>query len=640
MNILKYIYTFILLIAVQQVSAQDDYSTKSQKAIKFYEAGKTEYRLGEFLGAEELMLKAIKIDSNFQEPYLVMAEMYWDQKLYEKAIAMYDKGMNINENLYPLGFSNMAKLQIKVGEYEGAKESFQRYLSLDTKNEKRIKEAERGIAVTEFAIAAVNNPVDFKPIRLSNNINSDDDEYWPTISADAQTLIFTRLVGSSGGFRIQEDFYVSSFDSITGWSRALDAGAPLNTPDNEGAQTISADGNFMVYTVCNRKGVIGRCDLYYSEKVGGVWSEPRNIDFPVNTKHKETQPSLSSDGRTLYFVSDRPGGKGKHDIWVSKQDVNGNWGIPENLGDSINTPGFESSPFIHHDNNTLYYSSNHHFGLGGFDIFYSRKNKEGKWTKATNIGYPINTYRDEIGLIINAKGNTAYYSSDIFGTSGKDIYQFELYEEARPAEVSYLKGKVYDSGNRKALKAGFELYDLADGSLVTQSYSDFRNGEFLVCLPTDRNYMLNVSKEGYLFYSENFSLEGVFHLEEPFYKDIPLKKIVAGRSIVLRNVFFETADFTLKPESKHELDKVVQFLNNNPTVRIEISGHTDNVGGEAYNQKLSEQRAQSVVNYIVSQGIDSNRMNSAGYGFSKSIESNETEEGRSKNRRTELKIIE
>jgi hypothetical protein len=325
---------------------------------------------------------------------------------------------------------------------------------------------------------------------------------------------------------------------------------------------------------------------------------------------------------------------------MSKLDINGKWSTPVNLGDKINTPGFESSPFIHHDNQTLYFSSNYHLGMGGFDLFYSRRDKEGKWQAASNLGSPINTQRDEIGLIINAKGNMAFYASDISSTTGKDIYQFELYEEARPIEVSYMKGKVYNGRTRQALKANFELYDLADGALVTSSFSDFRNGEFLICIPTDRNYMLNVSREGYLFYSENFSLEGVFHLDEPFKKNIPLKEILVGKSIVLRNVFFETDDFQLKPESKTELDKVVTLLRNNPELRVEISGHTDNQGGEEYNQELSEKRAASVVEYLIAEGIEDDRLVAKGYGFNVPIDTNETAEGRANNRRTELKVIE
>jgi outer membrane protein OmpA-like peptidoglycan-associated protein len=498
--------------------------------------------------------------------------------------------------------------------------------------------AKRGIEQSDFAINAVQHPVEFKPERLSKAINSEDDEYWPSLSADESTFVFTRLVGSALKAHPQEDFYQSFWkDSV--WTYAKNVGAPLNTYDNEGAQSLSANGMVMVYTVCNRRGVLGRCDLYISEKNGNKWTEPMNIGAPVNSAAKETQPSLSADGRTIYFASDKAGGKGGVDIWVTHQNEDGSWIVPENLGDSINTPGNEASPFIHPDNNTLYFSSDYLLGMGEYDIFYSRRNRSGKWGKSVNIGYPINTSNDEIGLIINAKGNMAYYSTTMNPGTGRDIYRFELYPKARPQEVSYFKGKVYDAVSKKMLQAGFELVNLADGQLTYKSFSDPVTGEFLLTIPTNNDYMLNVSKEGYLFYSENFSLEGIYHLEKPFTKNVPLQPIAAGKTIILKNIFFETDSYALKPESKLELNKIVEFLNKNATIKVEIGGHTDNVGSEQYNQTLSEKRAKSVVDYLISSGIAANRLVAKGYGFSKPIDTNDSGEGRANNRRTELTVI-
>ncbi len=634
-------YSLILVISIftNSLIGQKPYKTSSEKAIRFYEAGLNNYNGQNYAAAEEYLKDAIKIDEKFQNAYLVLAEVYWEQGKYEPAVDYYNMGLLIDPTFYPMGFLNKGTLEIKIARYEEALKSFQIFLELDTSKSKYTEQARRGVKQAKFAIWAMKHPVEFEPINLGPNINTKEDEYWPSLSADEKTLVFTRMVHDKDNRRhYQEDFYFST-KTDSGWTLAMDAGYPLNTPDNEGAQSISANGKFMVYTVCNREGVIGRCDIYYSVKKGNDWTFPQNIGPPINTIYKETQPSLSADGRTIYFASDRPGTRGGLDIWMSQQNENGSWQVPVNLGDSINTPGDEQSPFIHEDGKTLYFSSNYLTGMGGYDIFVARKNENGGWNHVENLGYPINTNEDEVGLIVNAQGDKAYFSSSRNKEYGKDLYEFTLYKKARPEEVSYLKGNVYDIISRQPLEAKFELYDLNNGSLVSESSSDPETGEFLLCLPTNKNYMLNVDKSGYLFYSDNFSLKGIFHLDKPFLKDVPMKPVKAGENIVLYNVFYETGSYQLKPESKYELDKVVRFMNANPGVHVEISGHTDNVGTASYNQTLSENRAHSVLNYLTEHGIDATRLSSKGYGLSKPIETNDTEEGRAKNRRTELTVV-
>jgi outer membrane protein OmpA-like peptidoglycan-associated protein len=641
---MKFPNRFILLIFFLTVSvnifSQQPYKTESKKAIEFYKDGLAGYNSQNYVFAEQDLKEAIKIDKNFQNAYFVLAEVYWDWGKYPLAIEYYAEGLKIDSTFYPRGYLNKGKLEMKTGLYVDAIKSFKTYLLVEPNNPKYKSQALQGIKQARFASYAVEHPVDFNPINLGPNVNSQFDEYWPSLSADGQTLVITRKVPSYNvgmGNQLQEDFYISKFEDGV-WKPMKNAGSPLNTPSNEGAQSISADGKMMVYTVCDKMGVIGRCDIYYSVRQGEMWSTPKNMGPPVNTASKETQPSLSADGRTIYFASDRPGGKGGSDIWVSTMNEDSTWQVPVNLGDSINTDKNEMSPFIHQDNNTLYFASESHPGMGGFDLFISRRDDNGNFTQVKNMGYPINTQADEFGLIVNSKGDKAYYSSDINKEYGKDIFQFDLYSEARPMEVSYLKGQVFDEKSRERLKAKFELYNLNDGKLVSRSESDERTGEFLICLPTNIDYMLNVERKGYLFYSDNFALKGVFHLEEPFLKNIPLKRIETGGSIVLKNIFYATDSYILLPESKYELDKVVKFLNTNTQIKVEISGHTDNIGTESYNQLLSENRAKSVVQYLTSQGIIIERLSYKGYGFMIPVDSNDTPEGRAKNRRTELKI--
>ncbi len=604
-----------------------------------YNRALQDYSARNFDMAERFLKEAIHADSAFIDAYMLLAQVAqdWGQPL--KAIDAYKKGLKINELYYPYGFIRLGQLQYEEAQYEDALDSYKHYLRLNTGIAKNDEKAKDGIVRCTFSIDAIRHPVDFKPENLGSNVNSTSDDYWPSLSTDEQTLVITRLIKSDDFFKkVQEDFFISQWIN-NGWSGAKNLGYPINTSDNEGAQTLSGDGRLMVFTACNRGDGLGRCDLYWSVRRGDKWSVPQNLGRPVNSASRETQPSITPDGRTLYFASDRPGGKGNHDIWVSYKDSADHWTVPENLGDSINSPGTEMSPFIHPDNQSLYFSSDGLIGLGGYDIFVSRRNKEGEWRKSANLGYPINTNRDEIGLIVNARGDKAYFASNIDRNQGRDIYSFDIPLQNRPLMTTYMKGRVIDAVTNSLLRARFELIDLENGKEFYKSYSDSLTGEFVVSIPVDHNYMLNVSRKGYLFYSENFSLKGIFHRDAPYLKDVPLQPIEIGKSIVLKNVFYETDSYALKKESEIELNKIVQFMKINPGIRIEISGYTDNVGETAYNQLLSENRAKTVANYLISSSVNAQRIVSRGYGMSNPVSSNDTEEGRAQNRRTELKII-
>jgi len=388
---------------------------------------------------------------------------------------------------------------------------------------------------------------------------------------------------------------------------------------------------------------MGSCDIYFSGNKGDSWSKPMNAGSNVNSYAWETQPSFSANGKTLFFVSNRSGGKGGTDLWQC--DLLGFtdkgmpiWSKPVNLGDSINTPGNENSPFIHADGKTLYFASDQWNGLGGYDIFFSRKVNNAYWTKPINIGYPINSFRDEQGLIVDAMGRNAYYSSDRPGSQRKDIYTFELYEEARPVPVTYIKGKVTDADSGEPLCSNVELIDLQDSTSYIKVESCWTPGEFLICLPLGKEYAFNVMKDGYLFYSENYKMRDITDYINPFILEIKLKKIETGNSVVLRNVFFKTDSYELLPESKAELNTLTDFLKNNPTIHIELEGHTDNMGSEAYNLNLSQARAKEVFNYLADKGIKQTRMSYKGFGYSKPISTNDTEEGKALNRRTEFRI--
>ena len=628
----------MIIICLIAADAQENYSTEKKSAIKAYHEGIKYLNVRQYEKAVTWFKKAVSADDHFIEAWLVLGQTFENAGQTENAVKAYHEGLAINPAFHPYSNIVLANLQFKLSRYEDALKSYQVFLNTGSKNQKYIKIASKGIERCLFAINAVRNPVPFNPQNLGPNINTTDDEYWPCLTADEKTLIFTRRIKDGTSYPgYQEDFYISNMEN-QGWSLAKNAGFPLNSALNEGAQTISADGRLMVFTACDREDGLGRCDLYFSRKTGDKWTFPENMGSPVNSSDYETQPSLSADGKTLYFASNRAGGFGDIDMYYSVMDEYNKWSVPVNLGEKINTPGRDWAPFIHPDNQTLYFASNEHIGLGGFDLFVSKKDSAGKWSTPVNLGYPINTGRDEFGLIINATGDRAYFASDKDSANGRDLYAFDLYPEARPGEVSYMKGKVYDSDTKEALGAKFELIDLKTNNIIEDASSDSLTGEFLVCIPANHDYLLNVSKLGYLFYSDNFSLNNIFQLDEPFYKDVPLQPIEVGKSVILRNIFFEFDSYVLKDESKIELNKLIHFLKTYPSVKIEVSGHTDNIGTAAYNETLSEQRARSVADYLIGASVDKQRIKYAGYGFRKPLASNETEEGRSLNRRTEVII--
>jgi outer membrane protein OmpA-like peptidoglycan-associated protein len=407
---------------------------------------------------------------------------------------------------------------------------------------------------------------------------------------------------------------------------------------NEGAQNISQDGKWLIFTGCNFPDGAGSCDLYFSYLGKDGWSEPQNLGYPINTAAWESAPSLSPDKRDLYFTSNRLGGFGGSDLYVSHLQPNGHWSNPENLGPAINTAGDEGSPFIHADNHSLYFTSNGHLGYGGDDLYLSRKDSTGKWGNAINLGYPINSIENEGSLIVAADGQTAYYASDRSDSrGGLDIYSFQLRKDIRPTRTLWVKGRVYDKKTGEGLPSAVELTDIETGEIMNLLRTD-KEGNYLVTLPVGRNYAFNVNRKGYLFYSDHFALSSS-QPDSTYQKDIPLQPIEANASIVLKNIFFETGEYQLKPESATELDQVVRLLMDNPSLKIEISGHTDNIGQDKDNLSLSLNRARSVVNYFIEKGIAANRLTYKGYGAQKPIAGNDTEEGRSQNRRTELKII-
>lgn len=623
---------FILLGLTNFAYAQKANSSSNKQAQKAYELASQSVSYKFYDKAVDQLKQAISFDGKFIAAHQQLGDVYRKLSDYKNAKLSYQKVLELDTEFLPLTYFGLGESELNTGDYANALKHLQKYATYPLQESSK-KLVEKLINDCRFSLEAIKNPVNFQPRNMGETINTKEQEYLPVLTADEQLLIFTRQANRN------EDFY-KSVQTDSSWSTAEPLSAAINTTIyNEGAQCISPDGMYMFFTGCNRPDGLGRCDIYLSKREGKNWSAPFNIGGPVNTPGWESQPSLTADGKTLYFVSTRSGGQGGYDIWKSDLKNDGSWTYPVNLGPTINTPYDEQSPFIHTDGQTLYFSSNGWPGLGNKDLFISRKDSAAKgWRKPQNLGYPINTFGEESGLTISSDGKTAFFASDQKGGyGGLDIYSFEVPAVLRPGKVTYVKGVVFDADTKEMLDGKIQIINLNTDQVVYDDVSDFETGEFLATMNIGKTFGLNVSKEGYLFYSKNFTLDNKLG-DKPFNIRVPLQKIKVGGLVVLNNIFFDFNRFDLLPESKVELQQLIQFLNSNPKISIEISGHTDNVGDDKSNLTLSENRAKTVYNYLITNEVPAIRLSYKGYGETKPVAENNTEDGRKNNRRTEFKI--
>ncbi len=647
----------ILIFGVAISVHSQKLSTESKKAEGLYNKALSYYRSHKFELAKGPLNQALKKDNQFVEAHHLMSEVFFEQKNYARQIEYLENIIRIDSTYLIFCYYSLGEANFNIKNYVQSIEWFKKYLT-KTKDTKYRRKSEEWIKRALFAQETLEKPKNIEAKNLGPAVNSKYNEYWPSITADEQTLVYTVLVARDSAINQQpypmamsnlyhEDFYRTVKDENGKWTNRIRLPKPINTLSNEGAQALSTDGNWMFFTACGRSDSRGSCDIYFSYRTANGWSSPKNIGAPVNTPFWESQPSFSSDGRTLYYTCNRAGGKGGNDIWRAriiglKPDGTPYFSRPENLGDMVNTVADELSPFIHPDNNTLYFASEGWPGLGQADLFMAKMEDDEFVSEPINLGYPINTEGDEVGLVITASGDKAFFSSDRYEDSqgGRDIYTFNMPKEFQPRPVSYVKGRVFDIRTRKQLNASFELKNLSDGKMVVEAQSTGFSGEFLVCLPQRGSYALNVSKKGYLFYSDHFEMDSTSTLKDPQILNIFLKPLRVGEQIVLNNIFFETDSYQLKSQSEVELQRLILFLNENEKLKIQLIGHTDNVGSQEYNLNLSAQRAREVYRYLVNAGINADRLSFKGEGMKQPVASNDTKEGRAKNRRTEMKIVE
>jgi outer membrane protein OmpA-like peptidoglycan-associated protein/tetratricopeptide (TPR) repeat protein len=628
---IRWLIIFLLGFSCIALKAAD------QKNNKILIKAKDAISSGNFLNAELLVKKAVRIDSNNVMAYLLLSDISDELSKPEQQAFALEKVIRIDPVNFPLAYKLLAGLYFSKGAYSEALKYYKHYESFNLSSDSAFVNM-RALS-SAFAIESISKNSKVTILSPGENINSSLQEYWPVIATNDSVLYFTRLISNEKNF-VYERIFMSQ-RNIDGWGQAEQLSFSDNENVNIGTMCISADGKLLFYTACGQKDGYGSCDIFYARKNNNSWSKPANAGPVVNTNNWEAQPSVSSDNRYLYFASSRLGGYGGMDIWQCKMKEMKNGSLffsnPHNLGKSINTKENDFSPFIHADGSTLYFSSEGKSGFGGSDMFISRLG-DTVWSEAVNLGFPLNSRLNDDGLVVSPTAKIAFFSSNREGTveRSKDLFHVELPEEFLPQKVGYITGRVYDIETGHCIEAIIEITTIDNGKGKTVT-SDISSG-YITTLNAGRQYALHVDKDGYLFYSRHFNLKEVSTFTQAERFDIFLEPVKPGKKFVLPNVFFDFDSDILKPESNDELQKLTDFLRNNQRLKVEISGHTDNVGSNVYNQELSEKRAKAILNYLIT-FIDPSRLTYKGYGPNVPVSTNDTEEGRALNRRSEVKIL-
>lgn len=609
-------------------------STENKKAKKLYEKADKKYRDRDFDSALDLLEESVKEDPTFFEAYIRMGSLY---NAIGKEDSVYSKFQSYIETAPdPIAsvLEKQAFMAFDKGEYARSKDYLNQFLD---------KVPERGenfdidllSRSLEFAIDQLANSTDSITVSLlPKEINRFRLQYLPSVTIDDASIFFTKRDDVRG----DEDIVVS-YKKDGKWLPAQSVSSRINTPLNEGACTVSADGRTMIFTSCDGRNSLGSCDLYITNKIGDTWTHPKNLGKPVNSLYWESQPSLSADGKTLYFASNKRGGFGGRDIWVTRNE-NGQWSVPKNLGKEINTRKDETTPFIHSNGVSLYFSGNGYPGMGGYDLYRSEK-KDSTWSKPKNLGYPINTFRDEVSIVIIGEGSKAYYAKEEqknYEILDSKLVAIRLSEELRPKSASYLIGVVKDASTGEPLSADIQVVDLSNNTLIYENTSDSVSGQYYMVLPVGLDLAGYVKKKGYLYSDFHFKTDSNTALK-PDTINIELNPVKEGETLVLKNIYFELDSHEINERSESELINAFTLLKENPSITVEIAGHTDDTGTRSYNQSLSEKRAKAVFDALVSKGIDEGQLMYKGYADTQPLQPNSSEINRQSNRRIEFRVL-
>jgi outer membrane protein OmpA-like peptidoglycan-associated protein/tetratricopeptide (TPR) repeat protein len=619
-----------VLLVSGSLTAQKSACPKSQvkKAEAAFDDAAGLYKSRKYEDALKRIEKCIEADPEFADAYFLQGSVAMKRKDYKLMEESFLKAIELCPDVDPEAYFQLGWLYFDRKEWKSAEEQLKKFLEFDRVNEDHALKAERMLVKSNLYAHPV--PFDPQPVR---SISTADPEYLPYISPDNTMAFFTRRYEMKDKNMLVpqsvEKFMLARMQPDGTYDQGKPMEAPFNkgTSNNEGGATISIDNKHLYFTVNNK----GNFDICTADFQSGQWGEIRNMGTVNDTRQWDSQPSITSDGKMLYFSSARDSMSGL-DIYYSRLQDDGKWSKAVKLGPSINTNGNEKSPFIHSDRKTLYFASDSLPGLGGFDLFLVRKDSMGKWGKPVNLGYPINTESDEVGFFVSTDGKRGYFASNkINGNTGYDIYSFELYPAARPGKVYFQKGEL-KQGQEEAVPASIEIRNVATNQLTTVDV-DSTTGEYAFVVDFENDLMISVKKEGYDFHSQYVSTKDTSNFAVKS-KAITLNTLEVGGQYTINDILFSTNSDRINDTIKVVLNEFADYLKINPKIRLSLQGHTDNVGSPASNMILSEGRAKSVFDYLVSRGIDRTRMNYQGFGETRPIASNTTEDGRARNRRT------
>ncbi len=622
-----------------------------KKIEKSYDEGIDYFKKGNYTEAVRVMKGIVIKEHDFTDAWYVLGLSYFKRmnSNFREAERDFLKVVELCPSYNVYAYYYLAEICYGSEKYDSA----MRYCEVFLKDVDKIKSDQdysRAVDLlkySKFYLQMTRNPVPFDP-KVVEGISTPENEYLPIITADNQMAFFTReskIAGEKNTLiqseKYKEKFMFSQLQPDGKFTQGEEMPDPFNLNDNEGGATLTVNNKTLYYTVCKYtlNHTYYNCDIYYSEWVDGEWTPIKSVSDKINLPTTwESQPSISADGKTLYFVSDRSGGFGGYDIYRSIMHDNGEWGTPINIGPSINSSGNEKSPFIHPDGKTLYFSSDGWLGLGGYDIFYSRLNDDGTWSTPVNIGYPINSPDDEVGFFVSTDGQKGYFASNkLKGVGGWDLYSFDLYEKAKPGKVLFVSGTVKAETETEMANTRIELKNM-ETKKISEIPLDSITGKYVAVAPFNNDYIMTVKKEGYVYETRYIAkIDSIYRM--PAHLDLEIQHIELNKSYRINDIYFAFNSFNLTEESEAILDLLIEFLEENPTIYIEIQGHTDNIGRDADNMKLSANRAKSVYNYLISKNIAPKRLTYKGYGKTVPVASNDTEEGRAKNRRTVFVII-